>query len=382
MSHNIGKFDTVYTPGNSEEFKGTWHGLETRLPDNIALDGANVPFVFPNIMEDTFKLSTITNEQLVSDSMDDDDNDAEGNPLKGWKMILAEIPEGKGKGFIPLHVPKSGYCIHQNRMLFESIVTAAKAVCGDDFGTIATVGTLGNLSQFFLSIALKGNDSFTIKGKGKRKFEHKSFLNLVSSHNGLTASAAMLSIVRVVCQNTVNASLSDAETNGTASKFKHSKESLGKVTPEAFETSLKGWLTARESYIAALQSFESIKLNMDGFRAFASGVFTNGGSDNLSTTSYNRVVEMESLFKGGQGNYGESVGDAINAFTEYFTSGAGVGSDKVKPGKRVASANFGRGNDWKKLAIAIAANADDFAATCKRGEILYTDKLKEIAKAK
>lgn len=377
MSHNIGKFDTVYTPDNSEEFKGTWHGLQTEVEGAISLDGANVPLVFPNIVEDTFKLATIDNEKLLSDATDDDDTDEAGNPLKGWKMILAEVP---GKGFIPLHVPKSGYCIHQNRMLFDSLITAAKQVCGDDALTIATVGTLGNLSQFFVSIALKGNEAFTIKGRKGRKFEHKSFLNLVSSHNGLTASASMLSIVRVVCQNTVNASLSDAESNGTASKFKHSKESLGKITPEAFEASLKGWLTARESYVKALQSFETQKMNVDQFRAFASGVFTNGGSDNLSTTSYNRVTEMETLFARGQGNFGENLADGINAFTEYFTSGAGVGSDKVKAGKRVASANFGRGNDWKRLAIAIAANADDFAATCKRGEILYTDKLKEIAK--
>lgn len=375
MSHNIGKFDIVYTPAETE-FAGTWHNLQTTVQGGILLDGSNVPRVFPNIIEDTFKLSSIPDDKLLSDAMDDDDKDAEGNPLKGWKMILAEVP---GKGFIPLHVPKSGYCIHQNRMLFDSLIQAAKQVCGNDALTIATVGTLGNLSQFFVSIALKGNDSFTIKGRKGRKFEHKSFLNLVSSHNGMTASAAMLSIVRVVCQNTVNASLADAETNGTAAKFKHSKESLGKVTPEAFEASLKGWLAARESYVSALQSFEGQKMTLDGFRAFASGVFTNDGSDALSTTSYNRVAEMESLFTRGQGNFGESLADGVNAFTEYFTSGAGVGSTKVNPGKRVASANFGRGNDWKKLAIAIAANEDDFKATCKRGEILYTDKVKELA---
>jgi hypothetical protein len=369
--HNIGKFDKVYVPEGVEY--ATWHKLETVAGKVIGLDGNNIPAAFPNIVEDTFKLATIPAEKLLADAMDEDE-ETESNPLQGWKMILADT----GKGFIPLHVPKAGYVIHQNRTLFDSFVASAKAVCGEGV-KLATVGTLGNLSQFFISAELPGLAEFTIKGKGKNKFEHRSYYNLVSSHNGLTASATMLSIVRVVCQNTVNASLSDAESNGKANKFKHTKESLGKITPEAFELALREWVKARESYIAALQSFEAVKMTVDGFKAFASGVFTNEKSDELSTTSFNRVNDMVELFQRGRGNYGVTLADGINAFTEYFTSGNGVGSDKVNPGKRVASANFGRGNDWKRLAIAIAANEQDFAATTKRGEILYTDKEKTVA---
>lgn len=369
--HNIGKFDMVYVP-EGEEFK-TWHGLETVAGKTIKLNGENVPNVFPNIIEARFKLDGIDDSRLLTDSIDDDEAKSD-NPLNGWKMILAE----HSKGLIPLHVPKAGYVIHQNRMLFDSAMQSAIKVCGDKDVQIVTIGTLGNLSQFFLSISIRGHDSFTIKGRHAKQL-HKVYLNLVSSHNGLTASAFLLAIIRMVCQNTVNAALADAIGNGTASVYKHSKESLGKITPEAFERALKAWLAAKESYLNTLQAFEAVKMTVDGFKAFAAGVFTNEGSDELSTTSFNRVGEMVELFQRGKGNHGETLGDGVNAFTEYFTSGNGVGSTKVNPGKRVASANFGRGNDWKRLAIAIAANEKDFKAASKRGEILFLDKEKSLA---
>jgi hypothetical protein len=369
MSHNKGKFDTIYVP-ETAEFNQTWHGLHTTVKGKIAMDGSNVPNVFPNIIESRFSLADVDNSRLLLGAMDDESDET---PLDGWKMILAEHE----KGLIPLHVPKSSYQIHQNKDLFVSLCEAGSIVCGKDNVEIATAGTLGNCSQFFVSIAIKGMDTFEIKGKRANQL-HKVFFNLVSSHNGMTASAILLSIIRIVCQNTVNASLNDAETNGTASKFKHSKESLAKITPQAFEASLKQWIAAMQSYKSTLQAFESVKMNMDNFRSFAAGVFTNDGSDSLSTKSFNRIEEMESLFKAGKGNYGETLADGINAFTEYFTSGNGVGKAS-NPGKRVASANFGRGNDWKRLAIAIASNDSDFATTCKRGEMFYADKLKDIA---
>ena len=372
MSHNKGKFDTIYVP-NTDEFKETWHGLQTVCDGEIKLDCSNVPLVFPNIIESRFQLRDVDNGRLINDAMDEDE-ESDDSPLNGWKMILAEHTQG----LIPLHVPKAGYQIHQNKDLADSTIQSAISVLGDKNVQIATIGTLGNCSQFFMSISIRGMDTFTIQGK-HAKYLHKMFLNLVSSHNGMTASAIMLSIIRAVCQNTVNASLDSAEKNGTANKFKHSKESLAKVTPQAFEKALKGWIATGESYKATLQAFEGQSMTGDGFRAFASGVFTNDGSDNLSTNSFNRVEDMTALFSHGRGNHGETLGDGINAFTEYFTSGNGVGSGKVSAGKKIASANFGRANDWKRLAISIASNEDEFALTCKRGGMFYADKQKEMS---
>ena len=70
--------------------------------------------------------------------------------------------------------------------------------------------------------------------------------------------------------------------------------------------------------------------------------------------------------------------DALNAFTEFFTSGDGTGSDKVTRAKRVATANFGRANDWKQEAIRVASSEEIMTATVKRGAMLYADKVKSM----
>jgi hypothetical protein len=87
------------------------------------------------------------------------------------------------------------------------------------------------------------------------------------------------------------------------------------------------------------------------------------------------------LFAKGQGNKGETVYDGINAFTEYFTSGNGVGGKLVKQNRRVASANFGRGNEWKQQAILTATNEEAFKSAIERGTKLYNDKLTANAAA-
>ena len=88
MSHNKGKFDTIYVP-NTDEFKETWHGLQTVCNGEIKLDCSNVPLVFPNIIESRFQLRDVDNGRLINDAMDEDE-EKENSPLNGWKMILAK----------------------------------------------------------------------------------------------------------------------------------------------------------------------------------------------------------------------------------------------------------------------------------------------------
>jgi hypothetical protein len=83
--------------------------------------------------------------------------------------------------------------------------------------------------------------------------------------------------------------------------------------------------------------------------------------------------EMESLFVKGQGNSGESRYDALNAFTEFFTSGNGVGK-KSTASQKVARANFGRGADWKNEAFRVLTDAEEFKKSSERGEMLLHDR--------
>jgi hypothetical protein len=365
MSHLIIKpFDTVYCPEKGV-FSSTWHGLQENVTGEISPDGSNVGRLFAPLFKTGFKPDF---DSPISEMPAELASELGSNPITDWAIILADL-RANGQGVIPVHVAKKDYTIHQNQTLWNSMVQSATAVLGVNGFTIATAGTLGAYSQFFMSLAIKGQGDFSM-GKGD---EWKQFFNLISSHNSLVASQIMLSSVRMVCMNTVLQSISSASDH---SKIRHSKNSLELITPEAFEINLSRWVKEIDTLKGLLEMIKGKPMNLDGFRAFATGVFTNDGTDVLSTTSRNRVEEMEVLFAKGKGNSGNSYYDALNAFTEYFTSGNGVGSSDVKLAKRIASANFGRGADWKREAMRILADEDTLTATMKRGERLWEDREK------
>ena len=373
MSHMIIQpFDTVYSPMNSP-FEVTWHGLQTAVAGGIALDGSNIGRVFSPVVQTGFKPDF---EAPISNVPVELAAELTSNPITDWKMILADL-RGNGNGVIPLHVCKSGYQIHQNKDLFDNMIKAASEVLGADGFTVATVGTLGAYSQFFISLAIKGSSSGFNVGKGD---EWNSFFNLVSSHNALVSSQTMLSLIRIVCMNTVQAAISDADSTGRNSTIKHTVNSLDLITPERFAANLAAWLKQRDELKNALASMKAVPMTVDGFKSFAAGIFTNEGSDELSSNSYNRIDDMSSLFLRGRGNTGESLYDGVNAFTEYFTSGAGAGRNTTQA-KRIASANFGRGNEWKLQALDIASSPEATAEVMKRGAVLYGDKLKVVSSA-
>jgi hypothetical protein len=372
----IEKEDTVYVP-DIDIFRETWHGLQTQVEGKIALDGSNIPNVFNPILQVPIALNL---EGLGELDLTGENATEIAAAIKKWKVICADCRTNPKSGsIIPLHVPKDGYAIHQNSRLFECMVKAAIAVLGDTGFEIVTVGTLGGYSQFFVSIAIKGQETFdvgTTKTEyGTQKDTWKKFFNLNSSHNGMIASNRMVSMIRVVCMNTVQASISDAENSGTIAGIKHTANSGELITEVTFAKDLEAWVKRSNDFQKALAQLKEQKMTVEEFRNFTAGVFTNTSSDELSTNSLNRIDDMTNLFNKGQGNSGETYYDAVNAFTEYFTSGNGAGSDKVSKAKRIATANFGKGNQWKLQALDVLLNKEAFAETVKRGTILLRDKI-------
>ena len=362
--HNITKIDTLYST------ETTWHGLETII-DKI--DKKSIPNVLHDVREFKIDPSALRDEE--GNALDADMIQGMEQDLESWKIIAADLRDNpKTNKIIPLHVPKKGYQIHQNESLFDSMVKACDDVLGDSGYEIKTAGTLGGFKSFIVSIQLKEHQSFSI-GKNDK---HDQFFNLTSSHDGSLASAIMLSFVRIVCQNTAQFSLQDSQTNGTQQKIKHSQNSI--ITPEWIEENLNQWLIQSREYQKTLEALKSEKMDLEGFRVFASGVFSDEKSDKLSTQAWNRIGEMESLFIRGKGNSGESEFDAYNAFTEYFTHVDGKNGDKSK---RIAKGSFGRGGDWKREAFRALSDRKNLKALLKRGEILLGDRrMVEASKAK
>lgn len=362
------EIDTVYTP-NTEAFRATWHKKETVAGDRIELDGSNIPLVFSPIIECGADIK-LPDGMEVTEEM--------AAELAKWKIIAADCRNGKSGKIHPLHVPKDGYAIHQNELLFDTMIAAAREVLGDAF-EIATVGTLDSYKQFFVSISVKGQSEFeTGELEGKVRDKWNQFFNLFSSHNSMISSRIMLSVIRIVCMNTVQMSVSDSEASGTSTKIKHSKNSLDLITPQKFAADLKAWTVEREAFKAQMLALKAQPMNLDGFRAFATGVHTMDSTDMLTTTSKNRIDDLSSYFVRGRGNAGVSELDAFNAFTEFYTSGNGVGKNAT-PVQRIAKANFGQANNWKRKALAILSDRKEFKVAIERGSRLWEERLKHDA---
>ena len=263
MSHLIDiETDTVYTPQG--EYEKTWTGLETVCDGRIEPDGSNIPLVFCPIVQCGFKPDF---EAEISDVPEDLRGELD---LSEWKLLLADGRKGKSGKVHPLHIPKKGYQIHQNRVLFDTLIKSIEIVLGNSATLtgfeLATVGTLGAYTQFFVSIALKGSNTFTL-GEGEL---HTVFYNLISSHNGLVSSSRMISIVRMVCMNTVQMSLEDSESAGTNARIPHTKNSLELITPAVFAKDLTLWLDQKANYQKTLFALRAEKMTLDEFRAFRS----------------------------------------------------------------------------------------------------------------
>ncbi len=364
------EFDTIYLSKSNrfEHLNTSWHKLhEFPVGDVIAHDGNNISKVFGEIKE----CGLIPDFKGEFATSGDDENTVN---LKEHKLIYTIHHTGK---CLPLHVPKKGYCIHQNKRFYDAAISAASAVLGIDGFTIASAMTLGAYSQFCFSLLIHGHESFNV-GKLANGLPdmHFQYFGGNTSHNGMVSSGVDLCLERRVCMNTNKMAIAQGDANGTRANGKHTESGEDFFTPHNFEALLKAWLKESGDQKKSLSYLKGEKMTLETFKAFATGVHSNRGSDNLSTVSFNRVNEMATLFARGQGNAGETRFDALNAFTEFYTSGSGVGDvKKVQAGKRFATANFGQGIAWKQTAQRMLCDDSQFDNACKRGEILYADKM-------
>lgn len=394
MSHEIYKpIDTVYTNKNSA-FSGTWHDLHQHPEgEKIELDGSNIKRVLRPLRSFGFKPVIPEGEAISQEDFCYDSDSDEANSIANRQLICADLRENEDFGkIIPVHVPTSSYSIHQNQLLFDTMIGAAREVVGDDSFEIATVGTLGKYSHFFVSLAIKGQDTFDL-GKiqiGPAKEQEKDswgrFFNLISSHNGQISSAFMASMIRIVCMNTVKFSLRDSENAGTQEKIKHSKESESRITSQVFEAKLKEWIGFSEEYTAFLKAIRNESCDVETAKAFATGLLVPVDPPKgkvISTTVSNRAEEISALFARGTGNIGKTRYDLYNGITEFYTSGDGVSkSKKTSEASKLAKSEFGTAAEMKREATVAMMDSTVFEKTVKRGEILldaYAKKGVEIA---
>jgi hypothetical protein len=273
---------------------------------------------------------------------------------KGWQVILADcrnLPKCEGRevhppAFVPIHIPKTSYEMLGYERFVDCLVDAM-----DKLGLPvlpSTAGTLGNLGMFYMSLDL-GTEI-----KGGRGEILKPYLSAYTSNNGMYRPTFKDTITRIVCANTLagaNRELSNLEIIG-----KHTANGLSSIDNmgPAIEMFFKGMATLETIVLPALQSEGMDSIAM---RETVAGYFLQPALERdsrvdiaklkLSKQAQNAMEGIVELARRGKGNAGETAYDLWNGATDYWSNGAGVGSDTVGLSKRAYRSNFGSGATHK-----------------------------------
>ena len=320
MSHEITNIDAVLVP-NASKYRA-WHGLETRVGDTISISDVEEHGLHPQIVEGTVTAG-IAGQQVT---------------LKDYKSLCALTREGD---LHPLHISGNRYSVIQNRDVWKAMSTAFQGVDVDY--KLTCVGTLCGLRRYFISVEIGDANGFEVNGD---KFHGN--INFVTSHDGSLAFRAYDSMIRIVCNNTLNWSV-EGEKN---LDFKVYHKGDAKVACNKLGTYLNDVLHGRSIFTEKMEQLAAFQVADTDIETVVAGYFINKAFERgekletFSTRTLNQVQGIANLARHGRGNHGRTLYDVLNGATEFWTSGEGVGKT-TSAGRRAFSSEFGTGSDRK-----------------------------------
>lgn len=159
----------------------------------------------------------------------------------------------KKLGYDALGVVGEDYTIVQNRTLGELV----QMLVDESGGIWETMGSLWGGRQVFMSIKLPTTMSFD------EKDPHEWYLVVASSHDGSMAVTAVITNVRVVCQNTWNMALGSARAKYV---FRHTSGATIKV--QEVRDALRLTFKYQEAFERTMERLMTIPMDSEQFDAF------------------------------------------------------------------------------------------------------------------
>jgi|GEM_PF-5198754 len=324
MAHAIEENDMVFSDNGVE-----WHGL-AKFHEEIT-EEVVTPILF----------DIIESPCLV---------EVDGNKIEldNHKVLCADYrtvrPEMESP-IVPLHIPKASYNPIPNRDVWNMMNSALK----DVGAKVTSAGTLENGKKFFLSTNIGDSDMVI------NKDDFKFYLNFITSHDGTMAFNVQDSAIRIICMNSLKMSMQVA--GEVKFKVYHTKNSdmAVKNLPELLTAIIKGRVEMKE----ILEFLATCKVDNNDALAMATGYFAETtGTIEISSRSMNQANAIHGLFSRGIACHGENLYDLVNAATQYFTSGEGVGKKNTDIGSRLYKSEFGTASDHKQAFVSMLASDD------------------------
>jgi len=248
----------------------------------------------------------------------------------------------------PLSVMSARYTPIQNQEVFDF----ADSIIGEGQAVWDTAGSLAGGRKIFMQVELEGKlflnsnpDDTTVKR-----------VLFVSSHDGSKALQGMITPVRVVCQNTLNAALGN---RSNTFKVFHRKNYQSKKDEAAKVLELA------HAYYEDLQVVMNDLAEQEVTASYVEGFLCTllpANKEEVPTRTENRRNELTNLFQNGRGNFGRTKWDLYNAVTE-FVDHHSVGrlsstrtmrseaSDNIEAETRFERAILGSGAVLKQRAL-------------------------------
>jgi phage/plasmid-like protein (TIGR03299 family) len=204
-----------------------------------------------------------------------------------------------------LKVMSNKYQLIQNAETFAF----ADEIIGSGQAVWDTAGSIAGGRVVFMQVELPGH-LFLKSNPDDKTVKKILFLN---SHDGSKALTGMITPVRVVCQNTLNAALAN---HSNQFKVYHRKNFQAKKSEAAKILELaSAYYDDLQTVMDSLAEQQVTKSYVDGF---VTALFPSAKEgEELATRTENRRQQIADLFSTGRGNNGENKWDLYNAVTEY-----------------------------------------------------------------
>jgi phage/plasmid-like protein (TIGR03299 family) len=210
----------------------------------------------------------------------------------------------RGDTNTPLSIVSEKYQVVQPEQVIEFFRDLT-----EDLGMkLNTAGCLFGGKRFWaladtgLAAKILGNDE--IKGK----------LLLTSSCDGMSATVAQFTSVRVVCNNTLTVALN--EQNQNKARLLHSQV----FSPESIKSKLGLMADSWDNFMSSITKLSEVEMNEKQAREFVTNLFLKDTMDELSTRSQNKVEDIIDLSYTGMGSNMTrgTLWGVLNGVTEYF----------------------------------------------------------------
>ena len=189
---------------------------------------------------------------------------------------------------------------HETFSFADDIVGSGKAIWD-------TAGSIAGGRVVFMQVELEGR-LFLKSNPDDQTIKKVLFIN---SHDGSKALMGMITPVRVVCQNTLNAALGS---KSNQFKIYHRKNFQSKKDEAAKILGLaSAFYDDLQTVMDTLAEQQVTKTYVEGFV----NALMPATKEEVSTRTENRRNQITSLFSTGRGNNGETKWDLFNAVTEY-----------------------------------------------------------------